>query len=480
MQYQRVIESIEGQYDRGLLGAGDKLPSLRQMAQSMSVSLNTVIRAYQELEARGTIRALPRSGYVMEDLPASSAPESLEPRIVDTQSLILSVLRDASRSDLVHMGSAHPRTDFPAIDRLYRLIARQARRQAAEISHYRLPSVSHPLRQALARQIAMRDEIIAPSDIMVTQGAQPALFATLQALTKAGDVIAVEAPCYFGTLLSLEAHGLKVVEVPSHRDGMDLSALEDVLKQWPVKAVLTAPTVNNPAGFTMPEHARRKLLELTGDLPIIEDDVYSDVSYGEIPPTLRSLDNSGRVICLTSLSKSVDSRLRLGWVTGGRYQDRIERCLIMANLGNVNLISNGITDFLKEGHYQRHLRRIRRHYKNCFTGLRDQLSPLLDLGCSINQPTGGFLCWLRLPDHIDGFDIYERALASGIATSPGRLFSVSDFYPSYLRLNYAFYEDSTDWQAALARLTEIITNAVKQPNPSPASTGPVCASSPAL
>ncbi|WP_259779597.1 aminotransferase-like domain-containing protein [Aestuariispira ectoiniformans] len=464
MQYQKVIGAIEEQYQHGILNPGDKLPSLRQMAQHMSVSLNTVIRAYQELEANGTIRALPRSGYIVEEQLTTplAKSERLEPRDVDTQSLILSVLRDASRKDLVHMGSAHPRTDFPAVDKLYRIIARQARQQVHQISHYRMPAASLTLRQAIARQHALRGEFQPPSDILITQGAQQALSATLQALTAPGDVIAVESPCYFGTLLSLEAHGLKVIEVPTNtRDGMDLDALADVLRQWPVKAVLTAPTVNNPAGFTMPEAARRRLLALTGDLPIIEDDVYSDVSFGDIPPTLRSMDNSGRVVCLSSLSKSVDSRLRLGWITGGRYQDRIERSLIMANLGNVNLISDGVTDFLQAGLYQKHLRKIRRHYKGNFCVLRDALSSLMDLGCCLTQPTGGFLCWLRLPEAVDGYRIYEKALAAGIATSPGRMFSVSNLYPNYIRLNYAFVENNPHWQASLDRLVKIIAEGIE-------------------
>lgn len=460
MQYQRIIDTVEEQCDCGILKTGDKLPSLRQMAQNMAVSINTVIRAYQELEADGVIRALPRSGYIVESNPLPTPrAESLQPKAVDTQSLILSVLQDASRPELVHMGSAHPRTDFPAIDKLYRIIARQARQQSNMISHYRMPSASHPLRKALARQQAIRGEILSPSDILVTQGAQQALSATLQALTQAGDVIAVESPCYFGTLLSLEAHGLKVIEVPTTpREGMDLQALENILVHWPVKAILTAPSVNNPAGFTMPEDARRRLLKLTGDLPIIEDDVYSEVAFGDIPPTLRALDNSGRVVCFTSLSKSLDSRLRLGWLTGGRYQDRIERSLIMANLGNVNLISDGVTDFLQEGHYQKHLRRIRRHYKNGFSALRAALSPLQEIGCTVTQPTGGFLCWIRMPDHIDGFAVYEKALSAGIATSPGRLFSVSNYYPNNLRLNYAFYEDNALWRNAIEKLTAIIRN----------------------
>ncbi|MCG6381935.1 aminotransferase class I/II-fold pyridoxal phosphate-dependent enzyme, partial [Vibrio fluvialis] len=108
---------------------------------------------------------------------------------------------------------------------------------------------------------------------------------------------------------------------------------------------------------------RLALLQISHDVPIIEDDVFGALSFEEPLPTLKSLDKANRVIYVNSLSKTLDSRLRIGWLLAGRYQAQIEKLLLCDNMGSLNLMQSAIASFLTTGKYRAHTARMRRQYQ---------------------------------------------------------------------------------------------------------------------
>lgn len=219
-KYLVVEKHLKQAISGGVYQADDRLPSIRSLSQELNVSKNTVIRAYQELEAQNLVYSVPKSGYrVKVALPTSrSIPD---PTRVDLLSICKEILTYPEYQERLPTGSAHPNIDSPAIKSLYAEIGRHSRQQTHVPSHYQLPPGDHLLIKQLAK---ITQDLGTPAkldEIMVTHGAQQAISLALRATTQKGDIVAVESPCYFGNLLMLESLGLKVVEIPScPRDGM--------------------------------------------------------------------------------------------------------------------------------------------------------------------------------------------------------------------------------------------------------------------
>ncbi len=151
----------------------------------------------------------------------------------------------------------------------------------------------------------------------------------------------VDSPCFYGTLQAIEAQGLKALEIPTDpHTGISLEALELALDQWQVKACLLTPTFNNPLGYSMPDERKRELLVLLKryDIPLIEDDIYGDLSYETPRPrTIKSFDSEGRVILCSSFSKSLAPGLRVGWVAPGRYQQDVMHMKYVSSMSTSTL-----------------------------------------------------------------------------------------------------------------------------------------------
>ncbi|MUI54655.1 PLP-dependent aminotransferase family protein [Aliivibrio fischeri] len=462
-KYQLVEEYILQAIERGLYFAGDKLPSIRELSLRLSVGKNTVVRAYEELEASQIIIAHQRSGYRVANKNSMLVkPEAIKPCDIDLLSLSKEVLQQPNQQQLLPMGSAHPNIDFPAIRTLYAEIGRHSRQQSNIPSSYLLPPGDGSLIKYIANITQDFGIPISADEILITNGAQQAISLSLQALTKPGDIVLVDSPCYFGTLLLLESLDLKVIEISCSHNGMDIRAVEQAVKKWNIKAILVNPTHNNPTGYTQPELARKALLKATSGIPFIEDDVFGGLTYGAIQKSFKELDTENRVIYCSSLSKTLDSRLRIGWLLAGKYQEQIEKRLLSENMGSVNFIQSAVSDFLKKGQYKQHIRKAQRNYKANQNYIYFQLTKALEryehlIGqYHLSKPHGGFLCWLTLPIGTNGTDIYKEALQKKISILPGEIFCTSNQYKHCVRLSFASYKNNEHWNKNIQVLARII------------------------
>ncbi|ADT89438.1 PLP-dependent aminotransferase family protein [Vibrio furnissii] len=462
-KYSDVEAQLRQSMEDGLFQAHDKLPSIRQLSERQRVGKNTVIRAYQELEAQGWVYAVPRSGYRVAERALKTETPSHAPSRVDLLSMSKSILTQPIIQHDMPAGSAHPDTDSPAIRSLYAEIGRHSRLQTHMPCHYQLP----PGHDQLVRQLRKitRDLGIDAqrSDIAITHGGQQAISLALRALTQPGDIVAVESPCYFGTLLLLESLGLRVIEIACHpATGIDIDALQDAVTRWPIKALLVTPNFNNPTGAQMPLSHRQALLAVTRTLPIIEDDVFGSLGFGEPIPSLKALDTEERVIYLNSLSKTLDSRLRIGWIVAGRYLPQIEKVLLSENMGSLNLMQSAVAEFLTTGKYRTHLARMRRVYQQRqqrFARLLHQAfqqQPALAGRYHLSRPDGSFLCWLTLPHTVDTYRIYHACLAKKISLLPGHLFATQGQFNHCIRFSVATLNDDATWLRSLTVLAALI------------------------
>ena len=470
-KYQQVKAHIQQGIEKGLYLSGDKLPSIRELSETLSVGKNTVIRAYEELEAKQVLVARDRSGYTVATINFHrefQAKTSNAPSDIDLLSLSKAILSQPNEHNLLSMGSAHPDIDFPAIRTLYAEIGRHSRQQANIPSCYQMPPGNASLLKYIANITQDLGISVSTREVLITHGAQQAISLSLQALTKPGDIVLVDSPCYFGSLLLLESLGLKVIEIPNHFNyGLDIEAVEQAIKTWDVKAILINPTYNNPTGYTQSESARKALLKATTGIPFIEEDVFGGLSYEGTVKTFKELDTEDRVIYCNSLSKTLDSRLRIGWILAGKYQAKVEKRLMSENMGSVNLIQSAVSDFLKKGKYKQHIHRAQRSYKSNQKRVYQQLTEALDSYANVkqhyylSQPEGGFLCWLTLPLGTDGTEIYQQALGEKISVLPGTMFCTQDQFKHCIRISFASYRDNEKWNNGIKTLAKIIAEHCK-------------------
>ena len=467
LRYQQVELWIRQGIQEQRWKAGERLPSIRTLCEQFGVSKITVQHAFQRLEAQRLVEARPRSGYFVLE-PVQCSPERnkdrcdlpkrvSEPADVTVHNLLLDVMERGAAFDLcppsnliaegaplIATDALERQTGLTALNRsLGRALRRQQNRQH---SYYDQPAGEASLRFQVSERYRRRSTVLGVDDICISNGCQHSLFLALMAVCKAGDVVAVETPGFYGVLQLLEQLQIKVVEIPViPTQGMDIQALEQAVNRWPVRAVIITPAFATPIGALMPDTARRRLMALANeqDLAIIEDDIYAETAMGtmnsavdvELPLPLKALDSEQRVILCGSYSKCLSKDLRLGWVAGGRWHASIVRLKLVSQLASNRSHQQGLADFIEDGGLVRHLKR----YRQALVEQRDQLlQQLIQWPVSdIHIPTGGLTVWITLPESTDTLKLYGKALMSGIVITPGPLFSASGAYRNCLRLSYA-------------------------------------------
>lgn len=444
-RYAAVAGRIGALIERGTLRAGDRLPSLRRTSVREGVSLTTSLQAYALLESRGYIEARPQSGFYVRASAARDAPEPAAVRPargavrVGLASLAARLLEDAQDPSLVPFGAASPSASLLPVRKLGRFAAIEARRSAVDAAGYALPPGRLELRRQIARRAVDWGGRLTPDEVVVTCGATEALALALRAVASPGDLIAVESPAYFGTLLLLDTLGLRGVEILTDpREGLSIRALQEALARHRIAAVVASPVCHNPLGATVPEAERRQLVELLArhDVPLVEDDVYGDMHYAsERPAPAKIFDRDGRVLLCSSFSKTLAPGYRVGWIAAGRYQDRVMELQLASALAHATLPQLAVAAFLRSGGYDQFLKRVRGVYREQIARAREAVARHFPKGTRVGNPRGGFVLWVQLPDGGDAARLSERARTRGISVSPGPLFSARGGHGNCLRLN---------------------------------------------
>jgi DNA-binding transcriptional MocR family regulator len=275
--------------------------------------------------------------------------------------------------------------------------------------------------------------------VLITCGATQAIDLCLRAVAQPGDLVVVDSPCYFVTLLQVEALGLSVLEIPSHpRKGICLDALDEAQRKHPVRACIASPSFSNPMGSAMSDAAKQELVALLArkKIPLIEDDLYGDLNYaGEQPKPAQFFDHHGLVMLCGSFSKTLAPGYRLGWCMPGRFRERVEQLQMASTLALPKAPQRAVAAYLRCGVYDRQLRVMRPAFALQSAQMIAAIGRHLPDGTKVTRPAGGFLLWVELSRSIDAIQLCEKALDHGISISPGPMFSARLRYRNFIRIN---------------------------------------------
>lgn len=451
--YAEVAERIIKLISSGALKAGDKLPSLRELSQELNVSLNTVKEAYWRLEDRHYVEAVPQSGYYVRDTPApvprgTQASADLDPKKVSLCRVYSSFASERREHDAgLALGIASTPLGPLSAEKLGRYVKEALREEPEAAFDYCLPPGYRPLLEAISRHSISARSDLRPDELVITNGCHESVFLALMAVCEPGDAVAIESPMYFNVLSLLQRLKLRAIEIPADAKlGMNLDILRFVLENQAVKAVFSIPNFSNPLGSVMPDREKRRMVELLAahGVPLIEDDVYGDLSFQSRPAACKGYDSEGLVIHCSSFSKSIGPGLRLGWIAPGRYLDEVLRLKTLLNLGTSSITQMALSRFLEDGGYERYLRGIRRRLKASVNAVRSRILELFPEGTAVSEPQGGFVLWITLPGEADSLELYHRALERRVLIAPGCLFTLKDQYGSSFRINAGTMDERVD------------------------------------
>lgn len=470
--YDQVADDLAAAIRTGTLRGGDRMPSVRGLARQRKVSIATVLQAYVRLENDGLIEVRPRSGHFVR--PRSIAPAAeprvarlnLAPATVSVTPGVRALMQSMRDPSVVPLGAAQISPALLPIRQLNRMLAAIAREMQDVGATYGDTAGVPTLRRQLSKRSVTWGLSLHESEFVVTVGAMEALHLALRAVAKPGDSIAVETPTYFGVLQAIELLGMRAIEVPAApRTGLDLDALEQVLRQGTVKAVLASPCVSNPLGAVMTDENKERLVKLCMrfDVPLIEDDVYGDLAFDGRPRPAAHWDKDGRVLLLGSISKTLAPGYRIGWIAPGRYLERIERLKYALTVSTPPLLQMALAEFLGNGGYDRHLRKLRAHLQAQVERTRQAICQHFPEGTRITQPAGGFVLWVELPSHVDAYALQSAAAVEKISVAPGPVFSPRERFTNCVRLSCGFpWNDRHD--RAIRTLGRLATQLAGAPN----------------
>jgi DNA-binding transcriptional MocR family regulator len=462
--YEQVASELADLIRMGTFRSSERIPSVRQLSRQRKISVTTVLQAYMLLENQGIIESRPQSGYyVREKLPLMlpepemSAPLQ-DPTLVSVRELVMMVLKDSTNPNLIQLGAAIPNTELVIPVKLNRIMAGLSRQGENRYYMYDIPPGNEALRIQIAQRAVGIGCNITHADVVTTSGCLEAFTLSLRAVCNPGDTVAIESPMYFGVLQVLESLGLRALEIPTHpRDGISLSALRFALEHNSIQACLVLSNFNNPLGSCIPDENKQQLVELLArhEIPLIEGDVCGELFFSGMRPSVcKAYDRKGLVLLCSSFSKDLVPGYRVGWVVPGRFKATIEWLKYTTNVATATLPQVAIAKFLESGSYDHHLRSIRRLYAGFVSQLSQAVMRYFPDGTRVTRPNGGIVLWVQMPEYVDSLELYKQALQEGITLAPGYMFSATEQYRNFLRLNAAWWSYETD--RAMRRLGELV------------------------
>ncbi|MGX7172908.1 PLP-dependent aminotransferase family protein [Enterococcus ratti] len=443
--YRQIMEQVMKNIEKGRLAPGDPLPSERQLAKVFQTNRTTVVRALDELRDLGIIISRQGSGrYVNQTqwgrflVPRVNWRElfsqryeplddDYEKRVAKrkNQPYFLDLFSSEMSTELL------PNILFPA----YSMTEILKEEQQMTLLGY-LPLIEK-IKKYLMDKFHFN---FSETELLVTGGGQQAIFLILQTILSSGDAIAVETPSFFYRLALFRATGIRLYGIPMDVEGIDLNKLEASVRKNKLKAVLVNPNFQNPTGNVMSQKRRKELVELCRkyQLPIIEDDVFSDLSFQSFTPqkvsSLHSIDPEN-VLYVGSLSRVLGKTTKIGWIVGlHSFIDQLAKAQEMMEF-SMSVLPQIFAANVFEESYEAKINLVRKELFQKSVVLTNwakeqqffELSPIY----------GGYYAWITWKGKKLTKSIAEELLEAGLGIAPSFLFGeeINGFRINFSRIN---------------------------------------------
>lgn len=448
---EQIVQAVASRIDDKLLRTGARMPSIRQFADEQGVSRFTVVEAYDRLVAKGYLESRRGAGFfVRERASMLSQPAPVKPQAADTQQMdVVWLVRNMLRQMPPHKmpGSGVLPHDWLDGDLVANGLRAISRLNQNLLLHYGTQQGFLPLRQQLQLKLAELEIAAAPEQILTTSGVTQALDLVAREFTHPGDTIFVDDPAWFLMFGSFAIFGTKVIGIPRLHDGPDVNKLAELAAIHKPKLYITNSVLHNPTSTSLSAAKAFQILKTAEQFNflVVEDDVYCDLHPGSAVQSatrIATLDQLNRVIYLGGFSKTLAANLRVGFIaTSPELAIRLADRKMLSTLTTTEISERVVYKILSEGHYRKHVDRIRVRLDSVRDGICKRIESL-GMKVDYRTPAGMFL-WTETGT--DTNKLTEQALEQGYLLSPGSLFSPNQLPSTRMRINIASMSDPGVW-----------------------------------
>ncbi|CAH2713199.1 HTH-type transcriptional regulator NorG [Neobacillus rhizosphaerae] len=447
--YQQIANYIQKRIAYGEYPPGTILPSERSLAKELEVNRGTVISAYDVLYSNGMVERIKGSGTKVNTnvwgLSRTRIPNwdlyvergSFLPNLPLFQHL----RGEVHEKNIINFASGELAHDLMPYDAFREILSKHEFQQSLGYEH---PQGNLSLRDEIVNHLKEYRNIECSSQsVLITSGAQQALHLIIQCLLNHGDAIAYEDPSYAHSLPTFRSAGLKTYKLPIGKNGLNPEDILYLYRKHKIKMVFLNPIFQNPTGTILSLENRKRVLDISQELgiPVVEDDPYSLISFSESTntSTLKSLDKSGTVLYISSLSKLAASGLRIGWIIGpDNVIQRLADAKQQIDYGHSIFPQWVAAEFLASDSFGKNIIDLKLKLIEkrdvLITSLQEELSHQLEF----HIPEGGIHLWCRLlNEDLNEYKLLEESLRNGVAFVPGSLLGSKK---GYIRLTFGRVE----------------------------------------
>jgi DNA-binding transcriptional MocR family regulator len=430
--YQAVYRYLTLLIDEAGWGSAVRLPSLRQLADRLNVSISTVQYAYSLLEKEGRVYSIAKSGYYATALHDVGALES-------SNDLLETVYTSARRPGMCVLSSDDPASlqplDSPLL-MLERELLRQYPRQPSALIQ---PCGELELRTVLAaRYTTSTANYWGADDVYIGADLRGVLEILISVLELRSATVVVESPCDWVILRLLEAAQVRVIELPLLAGGLvDLQRLESLLQREPVRLILLSSALSMPRGSLRPlshQQAVAHLLARYGTW-VLENDCYSELHEGEGAQPLRDWLDPERLLVFSTFEKFVGAEAPFGFLLSRHWRNELQRQFLLRAFRLSPIRQKAIARLLAGGRLDQHLTMLRRMLKERRTPMIALLRDRLGDALQVIEPDGGATVWVCSMRPVNMVQVFQRLLRQQIVIAPGELFSLQGLHQHNLRLS---------------------------------------------
>lgn len=459
---QQIIDWFIDNIERGNWVVGTKLPTQRQLAMQFGVNRSTVQQALEELKADGLLEAKVGSGvfvannswHVLVKQAQPNWQNYIEASIHKPNYHTIQLINEyEQRSGIIRLGTGElapsllPTAEIEASLRELTLNPKTL--------GYSSPQGSESLRLAICDYMKKRGIQASPQNVCIVSGGLQALQLIAVGLLEQGSIVFQEETSYLNSVLPFQSVGMQMV--PVARDTQLLSTLKQ-RKRKRQAIFYTVPTLNNPTGEVWSQEEKEQLYDVCKELriPIIEDDVYHELLFDETAMPIKAIDESGQVLYIGSVSKTLSPGLRIGWIIGPTTViERIADIKMQTDYGTSAISQEIVLHWLQTGKYEKHLYLLRHELQQRADFIVAILKKNFAEIASWQQPKGGFYIWLKFHEPIVDKAFFIKLLQHHVLINPGYIYDSQDVH--HIRLSYA-YATKEDLKRGLQILYDVVVS----------------------
>ena len=462
----QIENHIKNEINNGLLQKGSKLPSTREVSKLLSISRNSVITAYENLEEEGIIESLKGRGTFVKassKMQKGNLTINWEDMINDYGKLCeeLDIVKTELpwKKGMISFKSIAPDGSLFDLEEFKRSFLNAFSLEGDKLLNYGYAKGYKPLIEYIKKYMKNKGVSLEGRDVLITNGFTEGFDILLSTITIDGDKVACEEPTHNTAIKMMKTHNLDIKPVKMNKDGIDIESLEKTLKESNPKFIYLIPSYHNPTGIVIKGEKRQEVYNVCEKykVPIIEDGFNEELLYSSshVAPIASLCSNGNGVVYVGSFSKILFPGLRIGWIFGdARLIDILESVKRERNIHSSFIDQAVFYKYMESGAFKKYMKKIRKHYKDKYNFTLEQVKKYIPNDYILGE--GGLHIFIKLKG-INGRDVLKECYERGVVFMPGDIFYNGDNGEDTIRLGFSRVSEE-DIEKGIKIIGDVVNN----------------------